>query len=204
MSRLKDVAALVYVSPAVQDLTRSYTVEHLTKQSVKAAQLIAKGSVDPHLTAMIFGAKFGSTLASLGEAEIQAAVEQAAKAVELIEASAEVADAEAALEAGIDNTVVGGDGLPGELIAGGEGGDGKTEDKQPEPPKELTAEVLAMAVADLAIATAYKKALVAANMNTVADVLKYDADNKSEGGLEKAKDIGKVARERILEAIKSL
>jgi hypothetical protein len=199
MSRLKDVAALVFASPAVQDLTRSYTPVHLAEQSVKVAVAIRKSKADPHLTAMIFGAQFGSTLASLGESQIQSAVEQAAQAVEMIESAAETAEAaEAALEAGIDNTVIGGNELPSELV------NKDVKGESSEPQKELTAEVLAIAVADLAIATAYKKALVAANMNTVADVLKYDADNQAEAGLEKLEGIGKVARERILEAIKSL
>ena len=199
MSRLQDVAALVFASPAVQDLTRSYTAVHLAEQAVKAAVAIRKSKADPHLTAMIFGAQSGSTLAALGESQIQAAVEQAAKAVELIETAAETAEAaEAELEAGIDSTVIGGNKLPSELV------NKNMTSEASESPKELTAEVLAMAVAELALATAYKKALVAANMNTVADVLKYDVENASEGGLEKAKDIGKVARERILEAIKSL
>lgn len=210
MSRLQDVAALVFASPAVQDLTRSYTPVYLAEQSVKVAVAIRKSKADPHLTAMIFGAQFGSTLASLGESQIQAAVEQAAQAVEMIEAASEAvevanaAEAAKALEAAGDQVVVGGNDLPSELIAGGEASKSKPEGNQAEPQKELTAEVLATAIADLPIATAYKKALVAASMNTVADVLKYDADNQAEAGLEKLEGIGKVARERILEAIKSL
>lgn len=199
MSRLQDVAALVFASPAVQDLTRSYTPVHLAEQAVKAAVAIRKSKADPHLTAMIFGAQSGSTLASLGESQIQAAVEQAAKAVELIETAVKIAEAEEAMKAAdVDPAVTGGE------MTEGESGQKKTEDNSSDASKELTSEVLAMAVADLAIATAYKKALIAGGMNTVAEVLKYDADNASEGGLEKAKDIGKVARERILEAIKSL
>lgn len=199
MSRLQDVAALVFASPAVQDLTRSFTAVHLAEQAVKAAVAIRKSKGDPHLTAMIFGAQSGSTLASLGESQIQSAVEQAAKAVELIETAAEIAEAEEAMKmADVDPSVTGGHELPNALVNKTMG------NAASESPKELTPEVLAMAVADLAIATAYKKALVAGGMNTVAEVLKYDADNASEGGLEKAKDIGKVARERILEAIKSL
>ncbi len=199
MSRLQDVAALVFASPAVQDLTRSYTPVHLAEQAVKAAVAIRKSKADPHLVAMIFGAQSGSTLASLGESQIQAAVEQAAKAVELIETAAEIAEAEEAMKmADVDPAVTGGHELPNALVNKDMG------NKTSESPKELTPEVLAKAIADLPIATAYKKALVAGGMNTVAEVLKYDADNASEGGLEKAKDIGKVARERILEAIKSL
>ena len=199
MSRLQDVAALVFASPAVQDLTRSFTAVYLAEQSVKVAVAIRKSKADPHLTAMIFGSQFGSTLASLGESQIQAAVEQAAKAVELIETAVEIAEAEEAMKiADVDPAVTGGHELPSDLV------NKDMDNATPESQKELTPEVLAKAIADLPIATAYKKALVAGGMNTVADVLKYDADNASEGGLEKAKDIGKVARERILEAIKSL
>ena len=199
MSRLQDVAALVFASPAVQDLTRSYTPVYLAEQAVKAAVAIRKSKADPHLTAMVFGAQFGSTLASLGESQIQSAVEQAAKAVELIETAVEIAEADEAMKAAdVDPAVTGGNELPNALVNKDMGNE--TSDS----PKELTAEVLAMAVADLAIATAYKKALVAGGMNTVADVLKYDADNQAEAGLEKLEGIGKVARERILEAIKSL
>jgi hypothetical protein len=205
MSRLQDVAALVYASPAVQDLTRSYTPVHLAEQSVKVAVAIRKSKADPHLTAMIFGAQSGSTLAALGESQIQAAVEQAAKAVELIETASEIAEAEEAMKmADVDPAVTGGHDLPNELVAEGEPGENKPEGNQPETEKELTPEVLAMAIADLAIATAYKKSLIAANLSTVADVLKFDADNQAEAGLEKLEGIGKVARERILEAIKSL
>lgn len=199
MSRLQDVAALVFVSPAVQDLTRSYTPVHLAEQAVKAAVAIRKSKADPHLVAMIFGAQFGSTLASLGESQIQAAVEQAAKAVELIEAAAEAVEAaEAELEAGIDNTVIGGNELPSELVSK------DVTLPSSESQKELTAEVLAKAIADLPIATAYKKALISENRVTVADVIAYDQANATEGGLDKLDGIGEVGRKRILDAIYSL
>lgn len=202
MSRLQDVAALVFASPAVQDLTRSFTAVYLAEQSVKAAVAIRKSGADPHLTAMIFGSQSGSTLASLGESQIQAAVDQAAKAVELIETAVKIAEAaeaaKAELEAGIDSTVIGGNELPDGLVAGGEAG------SKPEATKELTAEVLATAIADLPIATAYKKALISENRVTVADVIAYDKANASEGGLDKLDGIGEVGRKRILDAIDSL
>ena len=208
MSRLQDVAALVYASPAVQDLTRSYTPVHLAEQSVRAAVAIRKSKADPHLTAMIFGSQFGSTLASLGESQIQSAVDQAAKAVEMIEAAAIVADitdaTKAALEEGIDNAVIGGNDLPSELVAGGEASESKPKGNLAEPQKELTSDVLAKAIADLPIATAYKKALISESRVTVADVIAYDQANATEGGLDKLDGIGEVGRKRILDAIYSL
>lgn len=199
MSRLQDVAALVFASPAVQDLTRSYTPVYLAEQSVKAAVAIRKSKADPHLVAMIFGAQFGSTLASLGESQIQAAVEQAAKAVELIETAVEIAEADEAMKAAdVDPAVTGGE------VTEGESGQKKTEDNSSDAGKELTAEVLATAIADLPIATAYKKALISENRVTVADVIAYDKANATEGGLDKLDGIGEVGRKRILDAIYSL
>lgn len=199
MSRLQDVAALVFASPAVQDLTRSYTPVHLAEQAVKAAVAIRKSKADPHLTAMIFGAQSGSTLAALGESQIQAAVEQAAKAVELIETATEIAEAEEAMKAAdVDPAVTGGHELPSELVNKNMG------NETSESPKELTPEVLAKAIADLPIATAYKKALISENRVTVADVIAYDKANATEGGLDKLDGIGEVGRKRILDAIYSL
>jgi hypothetical protein len=202
MSRLQDVAALVYASPAVQDLTRSYTPVHLAEQSVKVAVAIRKSKADPHLTAMIFGAQSGSTLAALGESQIQAAVEQAAKAVELIETASEIAEAAEAEEAmkmaDVDPAVTGGHELPSDLV------NKDMDNATPELQKQLTPEVLAKAIADLPIATAYKKALISESRVTVADVIAYDKANATEGGLDKLDGIGEVGRKRILDAIYSL
>lgn len=60
----------------------------------------------------------------------------------------------------------------------------------------------AIAVADLAIPKKQKAELIAAGLNTGADILKYDAEWAAEKGIERLKEIGPAAREQILNLLK--
>lgn len=70
----------------------------------------------------------------------------------------------------------------------------------PEPEVKKTPE--AIAVVDLAIPKKQKAELIAAGLNTGADILKYDAEWAAEKGIERLKEIGPAAREQILNLLK--
>ena len=208
MSNLADIAAMILVSPAVQDQARSYTVTHLCEQAVKAAVAIKKSKpkADAHLVAMLFGAQHGSTLAQLGDSQIQAAVESANKSVEILEEVARVAELDEVQETEVEQPEV--------ISETGSSEPSQPESQEPElkpepelqsqPEIKVGSDPLLTAVADMAMPAAYKKALIAANLNTAGDILAYDKANEAEGGLEKLEGIGKVARERILDFVKAI
>lgn len=206
MSNLADIAAMILVSPAVQDQARSYKLPHLCEQAVKAAVAIKKSKpkADAHLVAMLFGAQHGSTLGQLGDSQIQAAVESANKTVEILEEVARVAELDETEETEIVQPVATGEPASSEPSQPEkQEPEMKPEPElQPEPENKVGSDPLLTAVADMAMPAAYKKALIAANLNTAGDILAYDKANEAEGGLEKLEGIGKVARERILDAVK--
>lgn len=191
MSELARVAAMIYASQPVQDKLRGFKAEFLQERSVAAAKaIIDLEGPDPFAVALVFGGEHGHKINELNDAQIVEHVKHSASRIESLDEFARVAELEASETVAVEEPIK----EPGE-----------TEQNPSAVDGDVTIEGKGhdIAVADLVLAGAYKRALIGANCHTVGDVLKYDLEHAAEGGLENIKDIGKVARERILDAIAS-
>ena len=194
MSDLARVAAMIYASSPVQDKLRGFKAEFLQERSVAAAKAILDiEGADPFAVALVFGGEHGHKLNELNDAQIVEHVKHSASRVESIEEFARVAELETSETLNIAEPIKE-PGEPEENPESKTAGDGKVM---------IEGKGHDVAIADLVLASAYKRALISANCHTVGDVLKYDLEHAEQGGLENIKDIGKVARERILDAIAS-
>ena len=84
---LKRLAALILVSPGIQEQRRSYQTLHLCEKAMYAATRIAKRrhEADPVLVAMAFGGMFGSVLGQVSEEMIVSSVGDCVAIVQMLD-----------------------------------------------------------------------------------------------------------------------
>lgn len=214
MSRksIADLAFCVFfTNPSLANMFRSYTRAHLASQAVLAAKEIESRGGNQEV-ALLFGAMYGESLASFSPSQIRDCVEQTGQTLDAIATAVEtLVPEEVSVQEpsdqepdGDQQSQVTGNAEPstGSTTGGSTTSEPSSGNTTTEPSGGGLKKGYGIAVAELTIAKSYREALIRANLHTVGEVIGYETTHAE--GVAELPDIGPVARERIMAAIRTV